>query len=346
MPSNSYRIIQFDTLRVFATFAVVWLHTSAQRFYDCYPSIEWEARNFYDSMVRWAVPIFVMISGSLFLNPEKKIGIKELYTKNIKRIVLIYLFWSIVYGVYGGIDEKGLVGLIRRIVQGPFHFWFLKMIIGLYICVPILKVIVKDKKLEQYFICFSLVTAFVIPILFPLVGLFSGIAREIVVKNHEEFGITIALGHIGYFVLGHYLTHNTISESVKKVIYALGIMSIGAVCILTNIVSYYFGEPCLFLYGYINMFTLFEALALFIVIKEQQISLKYHLILINASKLSLGIYIIHPLVMSIILDLGGIDSASLNPLYFIPVFAIAIFAISYFFTFLLNRTPIIQKFII
>ena len=344
MPSNNYRIIQFDALRVIAALAVVWLHTSAQRFFDCYPSIEWDARNFYDSMVRWAVPIFVMISGALFLNPEKKIGIKELYTKYIMRVVLIFIFWSIVYGVYDGISEKSLVSLVVRMVQGPLHFWFLKMIIGLYICVPILRVIVKDKKLEQYFICLSLVTAFIIPMLFPLIGYFSGFARDFAVKYYDEFGIKIALGHTGYFVLGHYLTHNAVSERVKKGIYVLGIMSIGVVCVLTYIASNYNGEPYEFLYENINLFTLFEALALFIVIKEQHISPKYHLALINASKLSLGVYIIHPLVMSLVFDFWKIDSASLNPLYFIPVYAFAIFAISYLLTFVLNRIPIIKKF--
>ena len=151
---------------------------------------------------------------------------------------------------------------------------------------------------------------------------------------------------MGYFVLGHYLTHNTISDNIKKVIYALGIMSIGGVCLLTNIASNNIGEPFLFLYEYINIFTLFEALALFIVIKEQRINPKFHIILTHASKLSLGVYIIHPLVMSILFDYWKIDSASLNPLYFIPLYALAIFAISYFLAFILNRTPIIQKFII
>ena len=120
-------------------------------------------------------------------------------------------------------------------------------------------------------------------------------------------------------------------------------MSVVAVCVLTNIASSYVGKPYLLLYEDINLFTLFEAIALFIVIKDQQISPQYHIALINASKLSLGIYIIHPLVMSILFDLWEIDSASLNPLYFIPVFAIILFAISYLFSFALSRIPIIKR---
>ena len=61
MSSNNNRIIQFDALRVLAALAVVWLHTSAQRWGESYPSIEWHIRNFNDSLVRWCVPIFVIL---------------------------------------------------------------------------------------------------------------------------------------------------------------------------------------------------------------------------------------------------------------------------------------------
>ena len=346
MLSDNNRIIQFDALRVIATLAVVWLHTAAQRFYICYPSAEWDIRNFYDSIVRWAVPIFVMISGALFLNPDKKIGIKSLYTKYIFRVLIIFIFWSIIYGAYSGIGESGIVGMLGRMVQGPYHFWFLKMIIGLYICLPILREIVKDKKLEQYFILLSFITAFAIPMIFPLLGYYSDLAKEFAEKYYNAFGIKIALGHVGYFVLGNYLARNVISKKVRHTLYLLGILSFVAVCTLTRLASDYNGEPYLLLYENINLFTLFEALAIFIAVKELKIAPKYNALLINASKLSLGIYIIHPLVTSIFYDLWGIDSASLNPIYFIPLFTLIIFAISYLLSFVLIKIPVVKRFLI
>ena len=346
MSSSNNRIIEFDVLRIVAAFAVVLLHTSAQRFDICYPSVEWDARNIYDSLVRWAVPIFVMISGALFLDPQKKIDIKILYSEKVTHVALIFIFWSFVYGVYSGIGEKGLISLARRIVQGPPHFWFIKMLIGLYITVPILRVIVVDKKLERYFICLSLVTAFFIPTLFPFIGYISDVAKGFAEDFYEGFGIKIALGHVGYFVLGHYLANNNIKETVKRIIYILGILSVFAVSSLTFLASSRVGTPYLFFYGNINVFTLFEAVALFIVIKDKKIAPKYYPVLISASKLSLGIYIIHPLVMNVLFDYGNIDSASLNPIYFIPLFALMVFIISYCASFVLIRIPIIKKFLI
>lgn len=90
------RVIYLEYLRVYAIIAVVIMHISAQNWYDFEgQSLEWNIFNFYDSIVRWGVPIFVMISGSLFLS--KKIEIKNIYKKNILKLIIIYCLWSTFY---------------------------------------------------------------------------------------------------------------------------------------------------------------------------------------------------------------------------------------------------------
>ena len=72
------RTVYFDYLRVFATLAVMVLHTSAQNWSKTdVNSFTWQTFNFFDSIVRWGVPVFVMISGSLFLSRD--IPIKVIY---------------------------------------------------------------------------------------------------------------------------------------------------------------------------------------------------------------------------------------------------------------------------
>ena len=66
--TGSQRVACYDVLRVAATFAVVALHLSAQHWADTdIYSTAWQAFNLYDSLVRWTVPVFVMISGVFFL---------------------------------------------------------------------------------------------------------------------------------------------------------------------------------------------------------------------------------------------------------------------------------------
>ena len=96
--TQNNRVIYFDYLRIMATIAVIVLHVAGQNFYA--PGVntyEWHVFNIYDSIVRWAVPIFVMISGALFLNTEKQLNIKALYTKNIFRILNDFIFLSLIY---------------------------------------------------------------------------------------------------------------------------------------------------------------------------------------------------------------------------------------------------------
>ena len=125
------RIEYFDGLRAFATIAVIMLHVCAANWYARpVTSSSWIVCSAYDSIVRWCVPCFIMISGALFL--DKKINLKRLYSKNIFRIVVAFVFWSAIYTFVPGLitpEESKLLSFF----EGHYHMWFLFTIIGLYI---------------------------------------------------------------------------------------------------------------------------------------------------------------------------------------------------------------------
>lgn len=84
--------------RFLAVFAVMMIHVSASGFYtNPVQSFTWQVVNFYECMVRWAVPVFVMVSGIFFLNPQKEITLSKLYRKNIFRIVMALITWGLFY---------------------------------------------------------------------------------------------------------------------------------------------------------------------------------------------------------------------------------------------------------
>jgi len=67
------RILYPDILRILAVFAVMMIHVSASGFYtNPVQSFTWQVVNFYECMVRWAVPVFVMVTGMFFLNLSKR----------------------------------------------------------------------------------------------------------------------------------------------------------------------------------------------------------------------------------------------------------------------------------
>ncbi len=109
------RTVYFDHLRVFATFAVIILHISSSRNWytaDVNGS-EWQVLNFYDSLSRWSVPVFLMISGSLFLNRE--IPLKKMYSKYILRLAVAFVFWAVIYAAFA---EGPVMTRITALIRG------------------------------------------------------------------------------------------------------------------------------------------------------------------------------------------------------------------------------------
>ena len=149
--TGSQRVACYDVLRVAATFAVVALHLSAQHRADTdIYSTAWQAFNLYDSLVRWTVPVFVMISGVFFLAGTQ--SLRQILRKNVLRIVTAFVFWSALYAAYAYFFNKcALSTAVTLFFSGHYHMWFLFMIVGLYLIVPFLRAIVQDEKLLRYF---------------------------------------------------------------------------------------------------------------------------------------------------------------------------------------------------
>ena len=61
------RVTYLDLLRVIAIFSMMMLHVCAAQFDKIeIASFSWQVLNVYDGIVRFCVPVFVMISGVFF----------------------------------------------------------------------------------------------------------------------------------------------------------------------------------------------------------------------------------------------------------------------------------------
>ncbi|MBR5639174.1 MAG: acyltransferase family protein [Muribaculaceae bacterium] len=342
------RIISFDVLRVIAAFAVVMLHVTSQRLDTSFLSNEWEIRNVYDSFVRWCVPVFFMISGALFLDHGRKINVGRLYKKNILHLIFIFFAWSFIYALYSATVrcDYNVSHIILRILEGPVHFWFLKILIGLYVAVPILRMISQNKQAEEYFLIVAIITAFVLPTIFTFIGLFNESLKSFVLYHYNAYGIRIASGYVGYFVLGHYLFSNRLSSVVKKFIYLMGLFSVLSVIFLTHWYCHRINASSEVFYDNLNVFTLIESVCVYLAINDLKISTKYHSLVLRLSNLSLGVYLSHVLVFVLLYELFGIDSGSFNPLFFIPCFSLIVFVLSCLIVALIKKIPILNKLVV
>lgn len=338
------RIVYFDYLRVLATFSVIILHISAQNWYIVdVNEASWQIFNFYDSMVRWSVPIFIMISGALFLN--KRMHMKEIYNKYILRMFCSFIVWAVIYAF----SEKGDV--VALMLRGHYHMWFIPTIIGLYLCIPFMYPIVQNEKLTKYFLLLAFIFAFAIPQIITLANDFIG---EIIIKEVSAFkrsvgnmNINMVLGYTSYFLLGHYLNKTDLNKKQRIIIYILGIFGFVLTICLNLTVALKKQKPCSNYYGNFTVNVLFESVAVFTWFKYHEFfSTKIHLFALKLSKYSFGVYLVHPLIIERLNRCYGLNTLSFHPGISVVCIGVIVFICSFLVSDILNHVPIIKDYIV
>lgn len=142
-----------DWIRCFGALAIVLLHVIVAYFNTEAALSSYTALYFVETAVsiplfRWAVPVFFMVSGTLLLNPEKEIGIKDA-AKYMWRIVVLLLTFGYFFCLletifnFGGLISLGDPDLLIKIVSTAFinlihakswdHLWYLYAMLLLYV---------------------------------------------------------------------------------------------------------------------------------------------------------------------------------------------------------------------
>ena len=352
-----------DLLRIAATFGVIILHTAASRWDDTpVNTFNWQIMNLYDSLVRFAVPVFVLISGVFHLRPNKTgITLKEemrIIYKKIFRILCALIFWSVIYAGLNmaakyfiknePITLYNIIKIPGEILLEPafYHLWFLYMIIGLYLLTPILRIFVNN--CERKYIEYILILFFIIGTCIPLINAFLNI-YSVFSGRTIFFNVVELTGYMGYYIAGYYFANNKLKNRTIISIYMLAAFSLLFTIIGTSIISICKNEPRDELYGYLMPNTMFVAYGAFIFFKRKyenfNFSEKAIKIISKISKDTFGIYLIHALVL-LIFSTIGINTLIINPVITIPIISIMVMAISEMGTIIINKIPILNKYII
>lgn len=349
------RIYYLDILKILACFAVVMIHVSACSIGLVIPfGLAWNSINVLDSLSRFAVPIFFMASGVLFLS-KTKIDIKKLYTKNILRLLIAYIFWILFYSAWnlywgqGKLEIQNIGKIISDAILNPmYHLWFVPSMIGIYMLVPLLHKYIQNSSKQE--IEYLLKLFFVFEIVRTSILVFN--SEKIVYLNRiaNTFSIGMFTGYIGYFILGYYLNKYELKKKTRIILYILGIISL-LICILgTSIISTKTNTAGLvsYFYEYNFITTLFTSTAIFIFAKYvfEKIELKDKIkkMVEWMSNASFGIYLMHLAILSRLLP---ILSKPNIPISFLIIFtAICIFIIGLIIVSIIRKIPFINKYIV
>jgi hypothetical protein len=108
----------------------------------------WWIANLTDSAGRWCVPVSVMVSGALLLDPRRAEPPREFYRRRLVRIGVPLVAWTLVYLAYRRwwLDEPLTAGEAGRDVLAgtPFlQLYFLYVLVGLYLLTPYLRILIR-----------------------------------------------------------------------------------------------------------------------------------------------------------------------------------------------------------
>lgn len=351
------RQYHLDYLRVFASVAIILLHVTAQNMrYVELAGTEWNIYNICNSASRWGVPVFVMISGSLFL--PREIPTKTLYKKYISRMAIAYVVWSAFYAI---VDPVGHLiftegyqiipaEIIGSFISSAIHLWFLPMIIGLYMCIPLVKQLTQNNKLIKYFLLLSIIFCFIKTQVELITNNLLSDDIQIIFQNvntvFRNFNINLVVGFITYFILGFYLNKTEISKKHRTIIYILGVTGLIVTILLNLLASKNAGKSLEAFYSASSVNVLLMSVAVFVWFKyNAKGSKKINKIVINLSKYSFGAFLVHIFILQCLKAIG-IQSTSFHPVLSVPAITIFTSVISYLISLVLNKIPVIKKYIV
>lgn len=233
------RVYFLDYLRVVATFMVILVHC-IEPFYlggeGTYIASKSDALwiTCINSLLRTSVPLFVMMSSYLLLPLQD--STESFFRRRAVRVLVPFIIWSLLYAVipaWGSGGDVDIIGNLKTLSLNflPLsgHLWFVYMIMGVYLVMPILTPWLErvSARGERIFIAIWLL-ATAVPFLRELSATLRGTTEVWGEASWNEFGtLYYASGFVGYVVVAHYIRKHVNWGVLKSVAVALPMLVVG-----------------------------------------------------------------------------------------------------------------------
>lgn len=353
---SSQRIgIPDDLIRTVAIALVLLLHASNEALQaSSVPVAYWWIAAVYKSLALSCVPLFVMLSGALLLQPAKlNEPIRVFLKKRLSRIGLAFAFWSGVYIAWSFYTANPPVlftlenlgqSIVRSLFSGAYyHFWFIYLIIGLYLITPFLRAVIAggNWRILRYLILFWFAGVAVLPL------------AEFVSGQVLNGAVFLIGGFVGYFVLGTYLQRVKLRSAILYGLVIIGFVGTAFGIWLMNYPLSALGQNNYF-FEYLTVFVVPGSAAVFLILLKFRpdwpgTNHKTASRVVQAiSKNTLPIFLFHIIILeSFERGFFGfkLSFATLNPIVEIPLLAALTFFITLGLVMLMRKVPILKKLI-
>jgi len=340
MDSNNGRVEYLDLLKVISAFAVIIIHVLS-------PVVAFYSENITSGELiiyktikyfcSWAVPCFVMITGALLLNTNKEIGYKLLLRKYLLRIIYAIILFGFFYAWLEIIFNEKTISLFQlpivfyNILTNKLwdHMWYLYMLIGLYLILPILKGFIRNVRDSDFI--FILIVLFISNSILPWVTSLFNISLGIQIQTASIY--------IFYTLIGYYLSIN------KKINKKLSLILIFIPLVFDFLISCnickwtnYSNE-----FSYNSPMVVMMAIGIFSLIQNYT---KKSRLVNQIARISFAIYLIHPLYINIVLKLLKINPLRYNSILVVMILMIIIPITSILTSIILYKIPVLRKYVL
>jgi surface polysaccharide O-acyltransferase-like enzyme len=286
--------------------------------------------------------VFVMISGGLVLSSARTLLASDFYRRRSVRLGIPLVVWTIAYLVFGNLvaGRPATVAEALRLVGFGlpyFHLYFLFVMAGLTIAAPLLRAAVEA--LDERKLLAAVAIAFGLAMVDNALVTLAGIGTPNAVTRWLPF--------VGDFLAGYALLSIPRTPGRVRIVAAIAVIGMAATAIGTAILS----QPAVlglgrgrYLYEYHSVTTVPVSLAVYLLLVWSGPWLARHVTggawrtvaLLGAA--SFGIYLVHPMILVGLGDLGISATMTFAPVAILITVAIT-FVLSLLFVLVVRRIP-------
>ena len=314
------RVYFLDYLRVLACFMVILVHC-IEPFYlgDGGTLIASRSDALWvtsiNSMLRIAVPLFVMISSYLLVPVAG--STTEFYRRRIKRVAIPFLIFSLAYALIPAWGSGGEIDIIDnlRVLAFNFlplsgHLWFVYMMLGVYLIMPIISPWLQQVSARGERIFLALwILATAVPFIRELGEAVRGSEGIWGEASWNEFGtLYYVSGFVGYVVAAHYIRTYIDWGVMRTLCIALPMFAVGyaitAIPFYAAIPDSYPVRASIDLavdmelsWAFASLGVALQTLAVFLIFRLFKRPCRLYPLFAHISKRSYGIYLAHMFVL-------------------------------------------------
>ncbi len=284
-----------------------------------------------------AVPVFVMISGTNFLNKDRDVSVKKMWQKYIFPLLIIFFSWSFIYAIWNSyvtlhtLNTEFVKNVIINTVNGHYHLWYIWMTVGIYAVTPFIKKITDNSSQKELFyylvLAFSFLTLNFLVCFYPFDN-FASLSLDL--------RITLVSGFLIFYIGGCFLSRLEYNKKTTVILVLFGLLSlIGDIMFAVFKLEYEVNS-------YFTPFTIGLSFSLYWIFSRfcEKFCEKHCRALAFISRMTLPIYMSHIFGIEIIKKLFRLSDYGV--IWVIPI-SIAAFILCFGISYLLSLTKITKK---